>query len=395
MLEVRRVKLSDLKPHHRNPRHHPDPGSDEWNALKKSLDSDFFEPLVVNSGKTHKVLRNVIVSGHLRVKVLMSEGYTHADAVVKDYDEARHVQVMLRANNQTGTWDEKILADLLNGIGKDDLDLTGFDGGEIDRLLAGIGGGKDAPEPQIDKAAELQKKWGTKRGQLWDIGEHRLLCGDCTLKADVETAMQGEKSDAILTDPPYGQDQKGVPGDSPKEMGRIVPAFTALIPATDAVAVMFQSPRTFTVALDAMRLNGWQFNRALWLYKQAQCVKPWRGWLLTSEAILLFSKGEANWNECNPYVHDCYMLSEVSGELGKESGWHGSVKPLVVVRDLAQRISAKDQTIFDPFSGSGTTLVACEQLKRRGRGIEIDPGYCGVILQRLSDMGLKPKLQKA
>ena len=154
-LEVRRVKLSDLKPHPRNPRNHPDPGSEEWNALKKSLKADYFDPLVVNSGKTHAELSNVLVSGHLRCKVLISEGYTHADAVVKDYDEARHVQVMLRANNQTGTWDEKILADLLNGIGKDDLDLTGFDGAEIDRLLAGLDGGKTPDEVRATLAEQF------------------------------------------------------------------------------------------------------------------------------------------------------------------------------------------------------------------------------------------------
>ena len=152
-LTVKRVKLADLKPHVRNPRHHPEPGSKEWDALKKSLEADYFDPLIVNSGKTHAELSNVLVSGHLRCKVMLADGYTHADAVIKDYDEARHVQVMLRANNQTGAWDEKILADILNGIGKDDLDLTGFDAGEIDGMLKALEG--DEPEGIINGESAL------------------------------------------------------------------------------------------------------------------------------------------------------------------------------------------------------------------------------------------------
>jgi ParB-like chromosome segregation protein Spo0J len=139
-LETKRVKLADLKPHPKNPRAHPKPGSAEWEALKKSLEADYFQPLVVNSGRTVKRLRSVIVSGHLRVKVLMAEGYTHADAVIVDYTEERHVQVMLRANNQTGEWDETMLAGLLKDIPDTELDLTGFGSAEIDRLLSGLGG---------------------------------------------------------------------------------------------------------------------------------------------------------------------------------------------------------------------------------------------------------------
>lgn len=137
-LLVRRVRLAALKPHPRNPRTHPEPGSAAWTALKQSLKADYFEPLVVNSGGKVPALRNVIVSGHLRVKVLLAEGYTHADAVIVDYTEQRHVEVMLRANNQTGEWDETELAKLLKDLPEADMDLTGFDAGEIERLLAAI-----------------------------------------------------------------------------------------------------------------------------------------------------------------------------------------------------------------------------------------------------------------
>jgi DNA modification methylase len=87
------------------------------------------------------------------------------------------------------------------------------------------------------------------------------------------------------------------------------------------------------------------------------------------------------------------LLSEVSGELAENSGWHGSVKPLKVVADICQRISKPGQIVFDPFSGSGTTLIACEQLGRKCRACEIDEGYVAVALQRWSDVtGKTPSL---
>ena len=298
-----------------------------------------------------------------------------------------------RLTEMGGYHDDK----LLEALKEQQLDLAGigWDDDDLHALGIGMEPPPEAPEAQLDRAAELQKAWKTATGQLWALGDHRLLCGDSTKREDVERVMGGKKADAIFTDPPYGQSQKGVPGDSPNEMVRIVPDACGLLPASDAVAVLFQSPRTFIVSLDAMRANGWKFDRALWLYKQAQCVKPWRGWLLKSEAILVFSKGEGNWNECKPYVHDCYMLPEVSGELSENSGWHGSVKPMKVVVDICKRISKEGQLVFDPFLGSGTTLIACEQIGRKCRAIEISPAYVAVALQRWAGMtGKKPKRSK-
>jgi len=128
----------------------------------------------------------------------------------------------------------------------------------------------------------------------------------------------------------------------------------------------------------------------LWLYKAAQETFPWRGWLLTSEAILATSVGAGQWQDVHPYSHDCYYKSEVSGELAPDSGWHGSVKPMDVVQDILSRISASGSVVFDGFLGSGTTLIACERLGRKFRAIEIAPKYCAVALQRWANMTGQP-----
>lgn len=222
--------------------------------------------------------------------------------------------------------------------------------------------------------------------------DHRLICGDCTDAATVARLMGGERADAVVTDPPYGQNQAGVTNDEPEKLEAIVNGCVAALPCINAVIVAFSSPRTFPMWLDSVREYGHRFERMLWMYKTAQETFPWRGWLLKSEAILLSSIGNGQWQDMHPYSHDCYYKSEVSGQLGPDSGWHGSVKPLDVVTDLISRVSAGNQIVYDPFAGSGTTGIACHNLGRRARMVEISAAYCAVILQRFAAIGVTAEL---
>jgi len=197
----------------------------------------------------------------------------------------------------------------------------------------------------------------------------------------------------VVTDPPYGQDQEGVSGDEPEKLYALVAGAVPLLPVDNAVIVAFQSPRTFPVWLDAIKAKGHKFERMLWLYKAAQCTFPWRGWLLTSEAIVLSTFGNGQWQDVHPYEHDCYYLPEVSGQLGEGQGWHGSVKHLAVVSDLIQRVSLMGAVVFDGFVGAGTTLIGCEKLGRHCRAIDIDAGSVAVTLERWAEMtGREPVL---
>ena len=196
--------------------------------------------------------------------------------------------------------------------------------------------------------------------------------------------MGGEKAVLCLTDPPYGQDQEGVPNDSPEAHAPLLAGVAALLPMNEGIALAFQSPRTFINWYKPMEANGFHFERMLWLYKAAQCTFPWRGWILKSESILVFSKGQGQWQDVHPYSHDCYYLSEVAGELSSEMGWHGSVKPLKVVTDLMSRTSEVNAIMYEPFAGSGTTIVAAQNLNRKCYAIEISPDYCAVILERMA-----------
>ena len=178
--------------------------------------------------------------------------------------------------------------------------------------------------------------------------------------------MNGEKAVSVLTDPPYGQNQPGVPNDEPEKLNSILKGVISTLPVKNAIVVAFASPRTFVTWLDEIRASGHKFERMLWLYKAAQMAHPWRGWILTSESIIISTVGNPMWREEKPYAHDCYYKSEVSAKTSGYSGdgWHGSIKPLDVVSDIMKRICGENQVVYEPFSGSGTTIMAAEQLER-------------------------------
>jgi len=338
----------------------------------------------------------LIVAGHGLVLAARAEGLAElrADVIPASWPRAK-VLAYLAADNELarrGNPDEAQLAALVAQVAQEaTAGLAALAAGSAARMaellkVAQAGAAGEDPGPQVDKAAELQEKWQVKTGDMFALGDHRLVCGDCTDKAIVERVMGGEKAGAVVTDPPYGQNQAGVTNDAPEQLQEIISGAVTSLPIDNAVVVAFSSPRTFPTWLDATRATGHKFERMLWMYKAAQETFPWRGWLLKSEAILVTSVGVGQWQDVHPYSHDCYYKSEVSGELAADLGWHGSVKPLDVVQDLINRVSTPGTIVFDPFLGSGTTLIACEKLGRRCRAIEIEPKYVAVCLERFYQM---------
>jgi len=394
---VELVPVADLTLHPRNV------NQGDLGAIHESVAVNGFYGTIVAQRSTGRVL-----VGNHRLMVAQQMGAKDVPVAWVDVDDATALRILLADNRTTrlGIDDPEQLVALLQEILADagSLEGTGYDADALDELLADLGREMDKPEDpgaQVDRAAELQKKWGTERGQVWEIPSkavpgksHRVMCGDSTSAGDVGRLMGGESAEAVLTDPPYGISQPGVINDAPELLDGTVRGAVANLPVENAIVVAFQGTRTFPVWLDAIRAAGHQFHRMLWLYKAAQCTFPWRGWILTSESILVSEVGNGAWQDAHPYVHDCYYLPEVSGELGADAGWHGSVKPLSVVADITRRIASVGAVVFDPFLGSGTTMVATENERRVCYGIEISEGYCAVILERMAAMGLEPRKVK-
>lgn len=325
--------------------------------------------------------------GTLKLGYVIWKGqrYNYREVKWNKFDEDT---ACLIANIGAGEFDWEGLAafdaEVLNLAGMDEDMLKVLENDER-QLRAMLEAEKDSTtdsdaEPEIDRAAELQEKWQTATGQLWAIGEHRLLCGDSTVREDVERVMGGEKAGACVTDSPYGINREGIENDDPEGLRALFDGVLSAMPIDNGVIINFQSPRLFPVWLDAVRAAGHKFERMLWMYKPSDVTFPWQGWLLTSEAILVSTIGKGEFLRVDPFAHDCYSPTTIGKELDKNSGWHASVKPIKVVNDLVARVGG---VVFEPFAGSGTTLVACQNLSRQCRSIEISPAYCAVILERM------------
>lgn len=152
-LHMEKIELVQLKPHPRNPRIHPMKDSPQWNALKKSLESDYFDPIVWNR------TNGLLVSGHLRTKVLMDAGFTHADAVIVNYDEATHLARMIAANRLQGEDDAALMKDLFEELdtGAFDMELTGFSESELEDIMAPLNEEMEKGSSEVEFTEEIME----------------------------------------------------------------------------------------------------------------------------------------------------------------------------------------------------------------------------------------------
>lgn len=202
---------------------------------------------------------------------------------------------------------------------------------------------------------------------------YRLIQGDC-LK--VLPKLEMNSVDLVVTDPPYGFDRFKTDDEAHIRLTKWAFVEIKRVLKIGGFAFIFSGTKDILNLAEMIPLK---FQRLLWMYKPNDCTFPWRGWLLKSEAILVFSNGEPKiLEDRKPYRHDCYIHTKV-GQEGVEG--HPSVKPLAIITDLVTRCP-KDGTVLDPFLGSGTTMFACQNVARNCIGIEINPEYCNITMKR-------------
>ena len=227
----------------------------------------------------------------------------------------------------------------------------------------GLGETQDA-EPQIDQAEELNKIWKVKTGDLWRIGDHRLLCGDSTKREDVERVMGGEKAILMVTDPPYGVEydadwRNRADRANGKPYGaRAIGVVTndERVDWTDAYSLLIWVKSNIVI------------SRGDYHYRHEPCWYAVR-------------KGKNhNWQGSRKES----SVWEIDKPMKSETG-HSTQKPIECMAKPIENNTAIGEFVYDPFAGSGTTMVACQNLNRKCRGIEISKNYCAVILQRMKD----------
>jgi hypothetical protein len=360
-IETKTVKLSEIRLNPDNPR---TISKKDMDLLVKSL-KDFPEMLELREIVVDETM--TVLGGNMRTLALRKAGVKEATAkIVFGLTPDQKREFVIKDNSNYGTYDLDILA---NSWGDLPLVDWGVDLPE-DWLKKDETTPADA-EPQIDKAAELNKIWKVKTGDLWQIGEHRLLCGDSTKREDVERVTKGGVN-CTVTDPPYGV---GVSYDTfddtvakTKELiDGFMPYVFDRLPASIVTGVMnlFDYPRPKWIGT--------------WVHPAAMAPGPWG--FNGNNPILYYGKDPYLSSGKGSHPDSVVMATDRDGVDG-----HPTPKPIKMWEWLIERMTPeKNMIVYEPFGGSGTGLVACQNLLRKCRAIEISPKYCAVILQRMHD----------
>ncbi|MGG7567888.1 site-specific DNA-methyltransferase [Rhodovulum sp. DZ06] len=338
-----------------------------------------------------------IIAGHGRVRAAETLGLTEAPVMVaRGWTEAQRRAYVIADNRlaEAAGWDEALLGEELNLLaqGGFELELTGFDGAELDRLLSGGGHGREdedeVPEPPAEPI--------TRPGDLWILGAHRLLCGDSTDAAQVARLLGGVRPHLMVTDPPYGVNyepdwrNKVVRADGSAVSARATGTVQndhradwreawALFPGD--VAYVWHADRFSGAVLESLEATSFE-ARAQIIWAKPRLVIG-RGHYHHQHEPCWYAvrKGKgASWKG------DRKQTTLWSIEHRKSETGHGTQKPVEAMRRPILNHSAPGQAVYEPFCGSGTTLIACETEGRACLGMEIDPAYCDVIVKRWEEL---------
>ena len=377
--QVTKRNIKDLRPHPKNPRKLSKHDADN---LQKSLEKYGLidKPIITKDG--------MIIGGHQRLAILKKMGYKEVECYVPDKDlDAKEIdELNIRLNRNLGEWDYDILA---NQWDANDLMEYGFTPEELTLDMSAI----ENEEPD-DELLEPPKDPKTKLGDLYEMGEHRLVCGDSTNNGHVMKCVGNVEMQLCLTDPPYGLGSKKASGknsynlykDTKQNLKELADEWLP-IARSMCDCVVFSPGVT----------NAWLYPEAdwimCWFYGGGQLRSSWgfNCW----QPFLCYGKDPsvASGNGGRPDAVDMNTPSN-SDDLA-----HPCPKPLALWKWFIKRLSFNNEdTIYDPFLGSGTTLIAAEQLKRKCYGIELDPAYCDIIVQRWisyrKKLGLDYKLMR-
>ena len=342
-------KVSELKPFPGNPRKFTEK---EWKNLENSLDRfNLADPIIINTD-------NTVIGGNFRLAILKKKGIKEVDVRVpsRPLTEEEATELNLRLNKNVGEWD----FDLLANFDEDLLKNIGWESEELDKIF-----GLNVQEDEFDAEKEYEKitEPKAKYGDLYQLGNHRLMCGDATKKEDVEKLMGGEKADMVFTDPPYGLGGYG--GRKKMELkgdDEDVQKFYDAIPLPPIVPEVY----IWGDFRNLYNLKEKPRDVIIWIKNNFGLGRGYR-----NQYELCFYWGRGKFSDTNVWT------------LKKDTNYlHPTQKPVELAERAIKNSSKRGDIVLDLFGGSGTTLIACEQLNRRCFMMEIDPKYIDVIINR-------------
>jgi len=359
----------------RNWRIHP---LNQQNALKGVLEEVGWVQQVIVNKRTGN-----LIDGHLRCQLAAREGNETIPVTYVDLSDEEEALVLSTLDPIAGmaATDKEKLDDLFRQFNSDNENVQKLIGEIADKEKLEYGKKPiEDVEPQIDKVEELRVKWGVETGQLWKLGECRLICGDCTDRAVVERVMGGEKADMVYADPPYGMNLDTDFEERSKRSNKVNGNnYPKVIGDNNA----FDMKRVFDSEIKEQFWWG-----ADYYHKELPDCGSWFVWDKRCEKI---DNAPGNMFElCWSHVHHrCEIIrilwSGLTAKEINESRYHPTQKPIELAVHFIGRYSVENAIIYDPFLGSGTTIIACERLGRKCCAIEISPAYVAVSIQRWVD----------
>jgi site-specific DNA-methyltransferase (adenine-specific) len=376
------LSLDELRPAEYNPRKKLKSGDKEYEKIKNSiLEFGYVEPIIVNFDMT-------VIGGHQSLTVLKDLGYTEAQCVVLHIEDEKKVKALnIALNKITGAWNEQLLADLLVDLQSVDFNiaLTGFEAPEVEQLFSKVHN-KEVKEDDFDVDAALQKPTVSKQGDIWLLGRHRLVCGDSTLPETFVALMDGRKANLVVTDPPYNVNVEETAGkiknDNMADEDFYKFLFAAFVNVeqnmeSDASVYVFHADSKGLIFRQAFHDAGFYLSGCC-IWKKNALVLGRSPYQWQHEPCLFGWKvgGKHQW------YSDRKQTTIWEYDRPKSSKEHPTMKPVALLAYPVQNSSMRGCIVLDPFLGSGSTLMACEQTGRVCYGVELDEKFADVIVNR-------------
>ena len=393
-MEIIKLKIADIVPYDKNPRKNDGAVDAVAESIKQC---GYCAPIVIDED-------NVILAGHTRLKALKKLKYKECECVRKvgmTEEQKRKYRLLDNKTNELAEWDIDLLKGELDGLDFLDFDF-GFDIADESAPQAIVE--DDAPE--VDNQAEPI----TKLGDIWQLGRHRLMCGDSTDAGTVAILMDGKKADLFLTDPPY---------NVALGMGGSVDEARKRHRHTDGLVIMNDKMsedkffefllNCFKAAKDALKEGGsfyiWHADNEGLNFRSAlkESGLTLRQTLIWNKNCITLGRQDYQWRHepclygwkdgaCHNWYGDRKQPTVLDFKKPNRSDEHPTMKPVELFAYQIQNSTKKGDIVLDLFGGSGTTIIACEQTGRSGYCMELDPKYCDVIIKRFENLtGMKAK----
>jgi len=377
--DMKLVPIQELVPYVNNARTH---SPTQITKLRSSLrEFGFVNPIIVDRDYS-------VIAGHGRLLAAKEEGFKEVPCVFVDYLSEAQKKAYIIADNryaEDAGWDEELLRleiESLQGM-EFDVGLLGFEAAELNKLLTTD---DDVKEDDFDVDAELQEPAITKAGDVWLLGRHRLICGDSTKPETYKILMNGKKANLAVTDPPYNVNYEGSAGKIKNDNMANEAFYSFLCDAfKNMEEVMAQDASIYVFHADTEGLNFRKAFSDAGFYLSGTCI--WK------KQSLVLGRAPYHWQH-EPVLfgwkkkgkHMWYSDRKQSTiweyDKPKKNGDHPTMKPVALIAYPITNSSMSGCIVLDPFGGSGSTLIACEQTDRICHTIELDEKFCDVIVKR-------------